>query len=73
MSQCEDVLYSRIMKGIHNRRWIALGADGRHITLGGYSDPSDDELAQLESELAREGSALGSRLPRATTGNPGRA
>jgi hypothetical protein len=49
------VLYTSAMKGTRNRRWIALGADGRHTTLGAQSDPSDDELARLEAELAREG------------------
>ena len=50
-----DVLQLPFMRVSSNRRWIALGVDGRHITLGGHSDPSDDELARLEAELAREG------------------
>jgi len=33
------------------RRWIVLGDDGRHVTLGRYTDPS-------EADFARAGSAL---------------
>ena len=27
------------------RRWIILGEDGRHVTMGRHSDPSPEELA----------------------------
>jgi hypothetical protein len=43
------------MRSVRDRRWIALGADGRHITLGCHSDPSDAEIAHLEAELGRQG------------------
>jgi hypothetical protein len=43
------------MRSPRNRRWIALGVDGRHITLGCHSDPSEAELSQLEGELGRQG------------------
>lgn len=44
-----------LMRSPRNRRWIALGADGRHITLGCHSDPSEDDIARLEAELGRQG------------------
>jgi len=37
------------------RRWIILGEDGRHVTLGRHSDPSPDEIAQAEAGLAAQG------------------
>jgi hypothetical protein len=39
------------------RRWIVLGEDGRHVTLGRHSDPSPDEIAQAEAGLAAQGLA----------------
>jgi hypothetical protein len=36
-------------------RWIILGIDGRHITLGRDLDPSPQELAQAEAGLAAQG------------------
>lgn len=38
-------------------RWIILGTDGRHVTLGRHSDPSPEELAQAEAGLAAQGLA----------------
>lgn len=38
-------------------RWIILGIDGRHVTLGRHTDPSPDELAQIEANLATQGLA----------------
>lgn len=39
------------------RRWIILGEDGRHVTMGRHSDPSPDELAQAEASLEAQGLA----------------
>ncbi len=39
------------------RRWIVLGEDGRHVTMGRYSDPSPEEIAQAEAGLASQGLA----------------
>ncbi len=39
------------------RRWIVLGEDGRHVTLGRDSDPSPAEIAQAEAGLAAQGLA----------------
>lgn len=38
-------------------RWIILGTDGRHVFLGRHSDPSPEELAQVEAGLAAQGLA----------------
>jgi hypothetical protein len=43
------------MRSARTRRWIALGADGGHITLGCHSDPSETDIARLEAELDRQG------------------
>ncbi len=39
------------------RRWIVLGEDGRHITMGRHSDPSPEEVAKAEAGLAAQGLA----------------
>jgi hypothetical protein len=33
------------------RRWIILGDDGRHVTVGRHSDPSEDELDRAADAL----------------------
>jgi hypothetical protein len=38
-------------------RWIVLGTDGRHVTLGRHSDPTQEELAAVEAGLAAQGLA----------------
>ena len=37
------------------RRWIVLGEDGRHVTIGRHSDPADSEIANLEQSLGDQG------------------
>jgi hypothetical protein len=37
------------------KRWIVLGDDGRHITLGRYSDPSEEEIARAGDALRANG------------------
>lgn len=44
-------------KGSRERRWILLGEDGRYVTLGRHSDPSEAEIAEAESNLRRLGRA----------------
>jgi hypothetical protein len=39
------------------RRWIVLGQDGRHVTLGRAAPPSADEIAAAIDALARQGLA----------------
>lgn len=38
-------------------RWIILGTDGRHVTLGRHSDPTPEELQRAETQLAERGLA----------------
>jgi hypothetical protein len=39
------------------RRWIALGTDGRHVSLGRAGDPSPQEIAAAEAALMAQGHA----------------
>ncbi|MFC7552328.1 hypothetical protein ACFQU7_08815 [Pseudoroseomonas wenyumeiae] len=39
------------------RRWVILGEDGRHVTLGRASDPSEDEIRRAEEQLRAQGLA----------------
>lgn len=38
-------------------RWIVLGTDGRHVTLGRHTDPTEEEMAAAEASLAAQGMA----------------
>lgn len=38
-------------------RWIILCTDGRHVTLGRQTDPSQEEVAAAEANLAVQGLA----------------
>jgi len=37
------------------RRWIILGDDGRHATVGRHSDPTEEELARASDALRANG------------------
>ena len=37
------------------RRWIILGDDGRHVSIGQATDPSEDELARAAEGLQAAG------------------
>jgi hypothetical protein len=37
------------------RRWIVLGSDGRHVSLGRDSDPSPEEIEAAEAALLAQG------------------
>lgn len=37
------------------RRWIVLGTDGRYVTLGRATDPSEEEVRQAEEGLRARG------------------
>ncbi|MBY0332284.1 MAG: hypothetical protein K2X49_16625 [Acetobacteraceae bacterium] len=39
------------------RRWIVLSEDGRFVTLGRASDPSEQEILDAEAALVRQGLA----------------
>lgn len=41
----------------NERRWIILGTDGRYVTLGRASDPSDEEVRSAEKALQAQGLA----------------
>jgi hypothetical protein len=36
-------------------RWIVLTTDGRHVTLGRHTDPSEDEINVTEGAMAIQG------------------
>lgn len=42
-------------KGAKEVRWIALCTDGRHVTLGRHTDPTEEEIAQAEAKLVAGG------------------
>jgi hypothetical protein len=37
------------------RRWIVLSHDGRHVTLGRHTDPSEEEISRAAEALRRSG------------------
>ena len=37
------------------RRWIILGDDGRHVTVGRHTDPTDQEIARGGDALLTTG------------------
>ena len=39
------------------RRWIVLSTDGRYVTLGRASDPSEEEVQGAENALRAQGLA----------------
>jgi hypothetical protein len=41
---------------VRERRWIVLGEDGRHVSVGRHSDPSDAELDTIAEALRAQGS-----------------
>lgn len=48
---------ARLERAALETRWIILGTDGRHVTMGRHSDPSAEEIAQAEAGLAAQGLA----------------
>jgi hypothetical protein len=36
-------------------RWIVMATDGKYITLGRHSDPSEEEIANAEKALRAQG------------------
>ena len=39
------------MEGITETRWLVLGADGLHVTLGRHRDPEPEEIERAEQVL----------------------
>lgn len=44
-------------KRAKERRWIVLGTDGRYVTLGRHTDPSEAEIAAAAAALTAQGLA----------------
>ncbi len=42
---------------MRERLWIVLSTDGRHGSVGRYTDPSEEEIADLEKGLVTQGLA----------------
>lgn len=42
-------------RGTGDRRWVVLGEDGRFVTLGLATDPSQEEIARAEASLLAQG------------------
>jgi hypothetical protein len=38
-------------EGSRERRWVVVATDGRYVTLGRHSDPSEDEITIAERAL----------------------
>jgi hypothetical protein len=45
------------MQRSKEKRWIVLGEDGRHVTLGRHTDPTETEIAAAQAALAAQGVA----------------
>jgi len=43
------------MNRSHERRWVIVTLDGRYVTLGRRSDPSEEEIRQAEASLRAQG------------------
>ena len=41
----------------YERRWIVLGTDGRHVTLGWHTDPTEEEVLAAQRSLFANGLA----------------
>ena len=39
------------------RRWLIVVETGQHVTIGRHTDPTDDEIAQVASQLDSAGLA----------------
>ena len=42
---------------LRERRWIVLATDGRYVTLGRATDPSEDQVLSAENALRQQGLA----------------
>lgn len=45
---------AQTMRRSKEKRWIVLGEDGRHVTLGRHADPTEAEIAAAQSALAAQ-------------------
>lgn len=64
---------SQLKEPTIERRWVLLAPDGRYVTVGRNSDPSEQEINTFEADLSKrglcgwlaimEGNPWGHRLP----------
>ena len=45
----------RKRRELSDRRWVVLGADGRYVTLGRATDPTESEIRRVEEALRAQG------------------
>jgi hypothetical protein len=45
---------SRVQRS-QDQRWVVLAPDGRYVTLGRHSDPSEQEILDAENALRAQG------------------
>jgi hypothetical protein len=46
-----------IMSRARQKTWAIISEDGRHVWLGRHSDPTEEEIARAEHQLAAQGLA----------------
>ena len=47
----------RERRELGDRRWVVLGTDGRYVTLGRATDPTESEIRRVEEALRAQGSS----------------
>ena len=47
----------RDRRELNDRRWVVLGTDGRYVTLGRATDPTESEIRRAEEALRAQGFA----------------
>ena len=45
------------LDGSSDRRWVVLATDGRYVTLGRATDPTESEIRRAEEALRAQGSS----------------
>jgi hypothetical protein len=57
MGMMNRMVAGRNSDGMSDRRWVILGADGRYVTLGRATDPTESEIQSAEEALRIQGSS----------------
>ena len=47
----------RKRRELSDRRWVVLGTDGRYVTLGRATDPTESEIRRAEEALRAQGAS----------------
>lgn len=55
MTQRKEAHRDRQPDGASERRWVVVGEDGRYVTLGRAVDPTEEEIRDVELQLAAQG------------------